>query len=220
MKYVIAPSILSADFTQLGNEIRQTEDNGAAFLHFDVMDGMFVPNISFGIPVMKSIRKATRQIMDAHLMVQDPIRYVEAFRDAGADLITVHYEACPDVTKVLVKIKDMGLKVGLSINPNTPVEVVREYLELVDMILVMSVYPGAGGQKFIRESLDRIRDIRRMIQESGRDIDLQVDGGVTLDNMPEIMDAGANIFVAGSAIFSGDIGENVRKCMETFRKYE
>lgn len=220
MKYVIAPSILSADFTQLGNEIRQTEDNGAAFLHFDVMDGMFVPNISFGIPVMKSIRKATRQIMDAHLMVQDPIRYVEAFRDAGADLITVHYEACPDVTKVLVKIKDMGLKAGLSINPDTPVEVVREYLELVDMILVMSVYPGAGGQKFIRGSLDRIRDIRRMLQESGRDIDLQVDGGVTLDNMPEIMDAGANIFVAGSAIFSGDIGENVRKCMEIFRKYE
>ncbi len=130
MKYVIAPSILSADFTQLGSEIKQTEDNGAAFLHFDVMDGMFVPNISFGIPVMKSIRKATRQIMDAHLMVQDPIRYVEAFRDAGADLITVHYEACPDVAKVLVKIKDMGLRAGLSINPDTPVEAVREYLRL------------------------------------------------------------------------------------------
>jgi ribulose-phosphate 3-epimerase len=220
MKYVIAPSILSADFTQLGSEIKQTEDNGAAFLHFDVMDGMFVPNISFGIPVMKSIRKATRQIMDAHLMVQDPIRYVEAFRDAGADLITVHYEACPDVAKVLVKIKDMGLRAGLSINPDTPVEAVREYLEIVDMILVMSVYPGAGGQKFIRESLDRLRDIRRMIQESGRDIDLQVDGGVTLENMPEIIEAGANIFVAGSAVFSGDIGENVRKCMEIFRKYE
>ncbi len=220
MKYAIAPSILSADFTQLGSEIKQTEDNGASFLHFDVMDGMFVPNISFGIPVMKSIRKATRQIMDAHLMVHDPIRYVEAFRDAGADLITVHYEACPDVAKALVKIKDMGLKAGLSINPDTPVGVVREYLEIVDMILVMSVYPGAGGQKFIRESLDRLRDIRRMIQESGRDIDLQIDGGVTLDNMPEIIEAGANIFVAGSAVFTGDIGENVRKCMEIFRKYE
>lgn len=220
MKYVIAPSILSADFTQLGSEIKQTEDNGAAFLHFDVMDGMFVPNISFGIPVMKSIRKATRQIMDAHLMVQDPIRYVEAFRDAGADLITVHYEACLDVAKTLVKIKDMGLQAGLSINPDTPVGAVREYLEIVDMILVMSVYPGAGGQKFIRGSLDRIRDIRRMIQETGRDIDLQVDGGVTLENMPEIIEAGANIFVAGSAVFSGDIGENVRKCMEIFRNYE
>lgn len=220
MKYVIAPSILSADFTRLGSEIKQTEENGAAFLHFDVMDGMFVPNISFGIPVMKSIRKATGQIMDAHLMVQDPIRYLEAFRDAGADLITVHYEACPDVTKALVKIKDMGLKAGLSINPDTPVEAVREYLEIVDMILVMSVYPGQGGQKFIRESLDRIRDIRRMITETARDIDLQVDGGVTLDNLREIIDAGANIFVAGSAVFGGDIGENVRRCMEIFREYE
>lgn len=220
MKYVIAPSILSADFTQLGSEIKQTEENGAAFLHFDVMDGMFVPNISFGIPVMKSIRKATGQIMDAHLMVQDPIRYLEAFRDAGADLITVHYEACPDVTKALVKIKDMGLRAGLSINPDTPVEVVREYLEIVDLILVMSVYPGHGGQKFIRGSLDRLRDIRHMITEMDREIDLQVDGGVTLDNLREIMEAGANIFVAGSAIFCGDIGENVRKCMEIFREYE
>ncbi len=220
MKYVIAPSILSADFTKLGSEIKETEENGAVYLHFDVMDGMFVPNISFGIPVMKSIRKATRQMMDAHLMVQDPIRYVEAFRDAGADLITVHYEACPDVRKTLVKIKDMGLKAGISLNPDTPVEAVREYLEIVDMILIMSVYPGAGGQKFIRESLGRIRDVRRMIQETDREIDLEVDGGVTLDNIEEIMDAGANIFVAGSAVFGGDIGENVRRCMEIFRKYE
>ncbi len=220
MKYVIAPSILSADFTKLGSEIKETEENGAVYLHFDVMDGMFVPNISFGIPVMKSIRKATRQMMDAHLMVQDPIRYVEAFRDAGADLLTVHYEACPDVRKTLVKIKDMGLKAGISLNPDTPVEAVREYLEIVDMILIMSVYPGAGGQKFIRESLGRIRDVRRMIQETDREIDLEVDGGVTLDNIEEIMDAGANIFVAGSAVFGGDIGENVRRCMEIFRKYE
>ncbi len=220
MKYVIAPSILSADFTQLGSDIKQTEDNGAAFLHFDVMDGMFVPNISFGIPVMKSIRKATRQIMDAHLMVQDPIRYVEAFKDAGADLITVHYEACPDVRKTLVKIKDMGIRAGLSICPDTPAEAVREYLEIVDMILIMSVYPGAGGQKFIPESLDRLRDVRRMITEADRDIDLQVDGGVNLDNMREIIDAGANVLVAGSAVFGGDIGENVRKCMEIFGEYE
>lgn len=220
MKYVIAPSILSADFTQLGKEIRLTEDNGADFLHFDVMDGMFVSNISFGIPVMKSIRKATGQIMDAHLMVQDPIRYVEAFKDAGADLITVHYEACPDVRKTLDKIRDLGVKVGLSICPDTPTEAVREYLEMVDMILIMTVYPGAGGQKFIPDSMDRIRDIRRMITETGRDIDLQVDGGITLDNMGEIIEAGANIFVAGSAVFNGDIGENVRKCMEIFREYE
>lgn len=220
MKYVIAPSILSADFTQLGKEMKLTEENGAAFLHFDVMDGMFVPNISFGIPVMKSIRKATGQIMDAHLMVQDPIRYVEAFKNAGADLITVHLEACPDVRKTLVKIKDLGLKAGLSICPDTPVEAVREYLEIVDMILVMSVYPGAGGQKFIPESLDRIREVRRMVEEADREIDIQVDGGVNLSNIREILEAGANIFVAGSAVFGGDIAENTRKFMEIFREYE
>ena len=218
MKYVIAPSILSADFTQLGKEIRETEENGAAYLHFDVMDGMFVPNISFGIPVMKSIRKATGQIMDAHLMVEEPIRYVEAFRDAGADLITVHLEACRDVRKTLVKIKDLGLLAGLSIKPGTPVEAVREYLGIVDMILVMSVEPGAGGQKFMPEALDRIREIRRMIEESDREIDLQVDGGISLENVREVMDAGANIFVAGSAIFRGDIGENTRGFMEIFKK--
>ncbi len=220
MKYVIAPSILSADFTQLGKEIKETEDNGAAYLHFDVMDGMFVPNISFGIPVMKSIRKATGQIMDAHLMVQDPIRYVEAFKEAGADLITVHYEACPDVRKTLIRIKDLGLEAGLSVCPDTPVELIREYLEIVDMILIMTVYPGAGGQKFIPGSMDRIRKTRSMIAESGREIDLQVDGGVNLDNIRGIMEAGANIFVAGSAIFHGNIGENVRKCMEIFRENE
>lgn len=220
MKYVIAPSILSADFTQLGKEMKLTEENGAAYLHFDVMDGMFVPNISFGIPVMKSIRKATGQIMDAHLMVQDPIRYVEAFKNAGADLITVHLEACPDVRKTLVKIKDLGLEAGLSICPDTPVEAVREYLEFVDMILVMSVYPGAGGQKFIPDSLERISEIRRMVEESDREIDIQVDGGVTLGNVREIIEAGANIFVAGSAVFGGDIAENTRKFMEIFREYE
>lgn len=220
MKYVIAPSILSADFTQLGKEMKLTEENGAAYLHFDVMDGMFVPNISFGIPVMKSIRKATGQIMDAHLMVQDPIRYVEAFKNAGADLITVHLEACPDVRKTLIKIKDLGVKAGLSICPDTPVEAVREYLEFVDMILVMSVYPGAGGQKFIPESLDRISEIRRMVEESDREIDIQVDGGVNLSNIREILEAGANIFVAGSAVFGGDIAENTRKFMEIFREYE
>ena len=155
MKYVIAPSILSADFTQLGKDIKETEEGGAAYLHFDVMDGMFVPNISFGIPVMKSIRKATHQVMDAHLMVQDPIRYVKAFKEAGADLITVHLEACPDVRKTLTEIKDLGIMAGLSICPEAPVEEIREYLEYVDMILIMSVHPGAGGQKFMDVLSDR-----------------------------------------------------------------
>lgn len=220
MKYVIAPSILSADFTQLGKEIKRTEDAGAAYLHFDVMDGMFVPNISFGIPVMKSIRKGTRQVMDAHLMIQEPIRYAEAFRDAGADLITVHLEACSDVRKTLIKIKDMGLLAGLSICPDTPVEAVRQYLELVDMILLMSVYPGAGGQKFMPEAFGRLQALRAMITESGREIDLQVDGGVGFSNARQILDAGANILVAGSAVFGGDAGANTMKFMEIFRDYE
>ena len=150
MKYVIAPSILSADFTQLGKEIKETEDNGAAYLHFDVMDGMFVPNISFGLPVMASIRKATNQVMDAHLMVHEPIRYVQAFKEAGADLITVHLEACEDVNKTLTKIKDLGILAGLSIKPATPVEAVREYLEYVDMILVMSVEPAPAARNSFR----------------------------------------------------------------------
>lgn len=220
MKYVIAPSILSADFTQLGKDIKETEEGGAAYLHFDVMDGMFVPNISFGIPVMKSIRKATHQVMDAHLMVQDPIRYVKAFKEAGADLITVHLEACPDVRKTLTEIKDRGIMAGLSICPETPVEEIREYLEYVDMILIMSVHPGAGGQKFMEESLDRIRETRKMIEESGKEIDIQVDGGVKFENARKILDAGANILVAGSAVFGDNIVENTRKFVEIFRDYE
>lgn len=220
MKYVIAPSILSADFTQLGKDIKETEEGGAAYLHFDVMDGMFVPNISFGIPVMKSIRKATHQVMDAHLMVQDPIRYVKAFKEAGADLITVHLEACPDVRKTLTEIKDLGIMGGLSICPETPVEEIREYLEYVDMILIMSVHPGAGGQKFMEESLDRIRETRKMIEESGKEIDIQVDGGVKFENARKILDAGANILVAGSAVFGDNIVENTRKFVEIFRDYE
>ena len=220
MKYVIAPSILSADFTQLGKDIKETEEGGAAYLHFDVMDGMFVPNISFGIPVMKSIRKATHQVMDAHLMVQDPIRYVKAFKEAGADLITVHLEACPDVRKTLTEIQDLGIMAGLSICPETPVEEIREYLEYVDMILIMSVHPGAGGQKFMEESLDRIRETRKMIEESGKEIDIQVDGGVKFENARKILDAGANILVAGSAVFGDNIIENTRKFVEIFRDYE
>lgn len=220
MKYVIAPSILSADFTKLGAQIKEIEEAGAEYLHFDVMDGMFVPNISFGIPVMKSIRSATGQVMDAHLMVQDPIRYVEAFKDAGADLITVHVEACPDVRACLVKIKEAGVKVGLSLCPDTPVEVLREYLDIVDMILVMSVVPGAGGQSYIPESTDRIKAVRKMIEESGREIDIQVDGGIKVGNAKEVLDAGANILVAGSAVFKGDLAKNTKDFLEIMKDYE
>ena len=220
MKYVIAPSILSADFTQLGKDIKETEEGGAAYLHFDVMDGMFVPNISFGIPVMKSIRKATHQVMDAHLMVQEPIRYVEAFKEAGADIVTIHLEACEDVNATIEKIRECGMKVGLSICPETPVSKVEDLLKDIDMLLIMSVHPGFGGQKFIPESLDKIREARKMITDQGLSVDIQVDGGIYQTNVKEVLDAGANIIVAGSAVFKGDPAENTKAMMEILKTYE
>ena len=220
MNYVLAPSILSADFTELGKQIGKTEENGAQYLHFDVMDGMFVPSISFGMPVLKSIKKATRQVIDAHMMVQEPIRYVKDFRDAGADYVTVHLEACEDVHATLDKIRECEMGVGLSICPETPVEAISEYLDEVDMILVMSVHPGFGGQAFLPESLGRIRAVRRMAAERKRAFDVQVDGGIYISNVREVLDAGANIVVSGSGVFGGDAGDNTRKFMEILRSYE
>lgn len=220
MKYMLAPSILAADFTELGKQMKMTEDNGAEYLHFDVMDGMFVPSISFGMPVLKSIKKATNQVMDAHLMVQDPIRYIENFKEAGADYVTVHLEACEDLHAALSKIRECGMKVGLSICPETPAEAVREYLPKIDMLLVMCVHPGFGGQKFIPESLDKIRAIRQMITEAGLSVDIEVDGGIYLTNVREVLNAGANIIVAGSAVFNGNPAENTKKFMEILKDYE
>ena len=220
MDYILAPSILSADFKVLGEQMKLTEDNGAKYLHFDVMDGMFVPSISFGMPVLKSIHNATDQVMDAHLMVQEPIRYVEAFKEAGADIVTIHLEACEDVNATIAKIRECGMKVGLSINPETDVKEVVPYLEEVDMILVMSVHPGFGGQKFIPESLDKIRAIRAMLNEKNLETDIQADGGVYVENVREVLDAGANVIVAGSAVFRGDAGENTAKFMEILKSYE
>lgn len=220
MEFILAPSILAADFRNLGQEMKKTEENGAKYLHFDVMDGMFVPSISFGMPVLASIHDVTDQVMDVHLMVQEPIRYIEAFQQAGADMITVHLEACEDIGAALRKIKECGLKVGLSICPETEAEAVKPYLKDVDMILVMCVHPGFGGQKFIPESLDKIRCIRKMIQEEEQQVDIQVDGGIYLSNVREVLDAGANVIVAGSAVFNGDPGENTRDFMEILRRYE
>lgn len=220
MKYILAPSILAADFKALGGQMKQTEDNGAGYLHFDVMDGMFVPSISFGMPVLKSIHGATSQVMDAHLMVQEPIRYIEAFKEAGADIVTVHLEACEDVRATIGKISQCGMKVGLSICPKTPAEDVRSLLPEVDMLLVMSVHPGFGGQKFIPESLDKIRKIRKMAEEQKLNVDIQVDGGIYLSNVKEVLDAGANIIVAGSAVFNGDPAGNTRAFMEILSAYE
>lgn len=220
MRYELAPSILAADFKELGAEMKRTEDNGAGYLHFDVMDGMFVPSISFGMPVLASIREATAQVKDVHLMVQEPIRYIEAFGEAGADLITVHLEACEDVAATIAKIRETGCKVGLSICPETDAAAVDPYLDQVDMILVMSVHPGFGGQKFMPESLDKIRQIRRAAEERGLSLDIEVDGGIYLTNVREVLDAGANIIVAGSAVFRGDAGKNTKDFMEIMREYE
>lgn len=220
MNYVLSPSILAADFKVLGQEMKKTEENGAAYIHFDVMDGMFVPSISFGMPVLASINDATEQFMDAHLMVQEPIRYVEAFQKAGADYVTVHQEACEDVKTTLDKIHACGMKAGLAVNPETDVKELVPYLEDVEMILIMSVHPGFGGQKFIPESLDKIREVRAMLNEKNLEIDIQVDGGIYVENVREVLDAGANVIVAGSAVFRGDAGENTAKFMEILKRYE
>lgn len=218
--YVLSPSILAADFKVLGQEMKKTEENGAAYIHFDVMDGMFVPSISFGMPVLASIHDATEQFMDVHLMVQEPIRYVEAFQKAGADYVTVHLEACEDVKTTLDKIHACGMKAGLAVNPETDVKELVPYMEDVEMILIMSVYPGFGGQKFIPESLDKIREVRAMLNEKNLETDIQADGGIYVENVREVLDAGANVIVAGSAVFRGDAGENTAKFMEILKSYE
>lgn len=220
MNYILAPSILAADFNNLGEEMKKTERNGARYIHFDVMDGMFVPSISFGMPVLKSIHDTTEQIMDVHLMVQEPIRYIEAFKDAGADIVTIHLEACENVEETIAKIRECGMKVGLSICPETSEKEVEHLLSKIDMLLVMSVHPGFGGQKFIPESLDKIRAIRKMIEEQGLNVDIQVDGGIYLTNVREVLDAGANIIVAGSAVFKGDPAQNTKEFMEILKSYE
>lgn len=217
---ILAPSMLSADFKELGKEIRTIEKNGAKYLHFDVMDGIFVPSISFGMPVLESIRPGTSLVCDAHLMITEPIRYIEAFAKAGADLITIHLEACEDVEATIAKIRECGCKVGISICPETPVSSLKDLVDKVDMVLVMSVHPGFGGQKFIPESLDKIRELKTMLDAKGLDVDIQVDGGIYTTNVAEVIEAGANIIVAGSAVFKGDTAQNTIDMMEILKKYE
>ena len=220
MKNILAPSILAADFKELGQAIKTIEENGAEYLHYDVMDGIFVPSISFGMPVLASIRSCTNQVMDVHLMITEPIRYIKEFKEAGADLITIHLEACEDVAATIKAIREAGLKVGLSIKPATEAEAIRPYLDQIDMILVMSVEPGFGGQKFIPESLDKIRALRAMVEEAGVDVDIEVDGGIYQANVKEVLDAGANIIVSGSRVFKGDIAKNTREFMEILNSHE
>ena len=216
---ILAPSILAADFKNLGEQIQKTERAGAKYLHFDVMDGMFVPSISFGVPVLKSISGATNQVMDVHLMIQEPIRYLENFKNAGADVITVHYEACDDIVETLNKINELGAKVGISIKPDTPVGILEDLFDKVDMVLVMTVEPGFGGQALIPKTLDKVRGLKQMIDEFGKPIDIQVDGGIYRENVHLLLEAGANIIVSGSGVFSGDIEENVKGFLDVFSCY-
>ena len=217
---ILAPSMLSADFKILGEQLRQTEEAGAQYIHFDVMDGIFVPSISFGMPVLSSVKGATEQVLDVHLMVTEPGRYVKEFAACGADIITVHLEACEDPRAALDAIHACGARAGISIKPATPVEELIPYLDQADMFLIMSVEPGFGGQAFIPESLERIRQLRGMLEERGLEKDLEVDGGIYHSNAAEVLDAGANVIVSGSGVYKGEIRKNVAEFMEILRNHE
>ena len=206
----IAPSILSADFAKLGEEVERVSKAGADFIHIDVMDGHFVPNITFGMPVVKAIRKYTDKVFDVHLMIENPANYVDAFIEAGADIITVHYEADRHIDRVIQYIKSKGIKAGISLNPGTPVAMIKDMIPYIDMVLIMSVNPGFGGQKFIQYSINKIKEVKELANAFNENLLIQVDGGVDKNNSKSLIEAGANVLVAGSAIFNGgDLKENI-----------
>ena len=211
-KIQISPSILSADFSQLGNEIKRLEEGGADLIHVDVMDGHFVPNLTIGPPVIKALKKNCSIKFDVHLMISPVHKYIDAYADAGADIITFHPEATDDLSASIKKIKDLGKKVGVSLNPETKVSVIKGYLNQVDLVLIMSVNPGFGGQKFMPEVLDKIKELKNIQKEQNIDFDIEIDGGINFENSKMAIEAGANILVSGTTIFksnNGDIKKNI-----------
>ena len=212
---ILSPSALSCDFSHLGDDVRRAEEAGVEYLHLDVMDGIFVPNISFGPCVISSLRGASGLEFDVHLMITDPIRYIPQFIKAGADIITIHVEATDDPAAALRAIRDAGVRCCISIRPATPTETILPYLSMLDMVLVMSVEPGFGGQKFMPDTLEHVRELVRLRSELGLDYDIEIDGGINRDNIKQAVDAGVNVVVAGSAIFGKpDIAEAVRELRE------
>ena len=216
----LAPSILASDFKNLGHDVETVARAGAQYIHIDVMDGAFVPSISFGMPVISAIRSCTDKVFDVHMMVEEPGRYLDDMKRAGADLVSVHQEACIHLDRTIARIHDLGMKAGVVLNPGTPIETLNCILPQVEMVLLMTVNPGFGGQKFIPYTLDKVRMLREKCNALGLDTDIQVDGGVTLDNARDLIEAGANILVAGSSVFGGDAAANTKAFLEIFREYE
>ncbi len=218
--YKLAPSILAADFSNLGRDVKKIENAGVEYLHIDVMDGMYVPTISFGAPIIRSLRKVSSLVFDVHLMIEDPIRLIDEFVEAGADIITVHAEACIHLHRTITAIKEKGVKVGVSLNPSTPLSVLEYVLDELDMVLLMSVNPGYGGQRFLPFTIEKIKSLKEMIDKKNLKVDIEVDGGLSADNVHLVLDAGANVIVAGTAVFKNDISRNVHQFKEVFKKYE